>query len=232
MPRNGSGTSSVINTFVIDTVADPDEVNANFTDVADQLTNSLPRDGQAGMNAPLPLQNGTNSLPAMTFTSDPDTGVYRSAANELSVAVGGNQRLIVNSGGSYIPKSSDIASAATTDLSTATGDYVNITGTTTITAFGTSLSRDCTDASVYRCPDAHTQRNVTHSSRWPQHHNRRWGRSDLSFRRVWKLALRLLSDQYSNRRPFSGPDDRLGGSGVDIRRVPKSKCVFLRPVQD
>jgi hypothetical protein len=35
-------------------------------------------------------------------------------------------------------KGADIASAATTDLSTATGDYVNITGTTTITSFGTA----------------------------------------------------------------------------------------------
>lgn len=89
MPRNGSGTSSVINTFVIDTIADPDEVNANFTDVADQLTNSLPRDGQAGMNAPLPLQNGTAPLPALTFASDPDTGFYRSGANKIGVALGG-----------------------------------------------------------------------------------------------------------------------------------------------
>lgn len=89
MPRNGSGTSSVINTFVIDTVADPDEVNANFTDVADQLTNSLPRDGQAGMNAPLPLQNGTDALPALTFSSDPDTGIYRRSANTLGISLGG-----------------------------------------------------------------------------------------------------------------------------------------------
>lgn len=34
-------------------------------------------------------------------------------------------------------KGSNIASATTTDLSTATGDYVHITGTTTITGFGT-----------------------------------------------------------------------------------------------
>jgi hypothetical protein len=89
MPRNGSGTSSVVNTFVIDTIADPDEVNANFTDVADQLTNSLPRDGQAGMNAPLPLQNGSASAPALTFTSDADTGIYRASANKMGVALGG-----------------------------------------------------------------------------------------------------------------------------------------------
>lgn len=89
MPRNGSGTSSVINTFVIDTIADPDEVNANFTDVADQLTNSLPRDGQAGMNAPLPLQNGSAATPALTFTSDTDTGIFRAGANKMGVALGG-----------------------------------------------------------------------------------------------------------------------------------------------
>lgn len=34
----------------------------------------------------------------------------------------------------------DIASAATTDLSTATGDYVNVTGTTTITGLGTTAA--------------------------------------------------------------------------------------------
>lgn len=37
----------------------------------------------------------------------------------------------------YSRQSTDIASATTTDLSTATGQYVNITGTTTITGFGT-----------------------------------------------------------------------------------------------
>lgn len=91
MPRNGSGVSSVVNTFVIDTVADPDEVNANFTDIADQLTDSLPRDGQAGMNAPLPLQNGTSALPALTFSSDTDTGIYRDGANGVGIAAGGSR---------------------------------------------------------------------------------------------------------------------------------------------
>lgn len=99
MPRNGSGTSTVINTFVIDTIADPDEVNANFDDVADQLTNSLPRDGQAGMNAPLPLQNGTAALPSLTFSSDPDTGVYRSAANKVGIAAGGTESAVFTSNG-------------------------------------------------------------------------------------------------------------------------------------
>jgi len=111
MPRNGSGTSSVINTFVIDTIADPDEVNANFDDVADQLTNSLPRDGQAGMNAPLPLQNGTNSAPALTFTSDTDTGLYRVGANKMGVALGG-VALPFDAGVLYAAKSANYTAVA------------------------------------------------------------------------------------------------------------------------
>ncbi|MBX5089343.1 hypothetical protein [Rhizobium lentis] len=111
MPRNGSGTSSVINTFVIDTIADPDEVNANFDDVADQLTNSLPRDGQAGMNAPLPLQNGTNSAPALTFTSDTDTGIYRVGANKMGVALGG-VALPFDAGVLYAAKSANYTAVA------------------------------------------------------------------------------------------------------------------------
>ncbi|MDR9777193.1 hypothetical protein RJJ65_32060 [Rhizobium hidalgonense] len=102
MPRNGSGTSSVINTFVIDTVADPDEVNANFNDVADQLTNSLPRDGQAGMNAPLPLQNGTAALPALTFSSDENTGIYRKAADSVGVSGNGLEIAYFNSTGLFV----------------------------------------------------------------------------------------------------------------------------------
>jgi hypothetical protein len=38
------------------------------------------------------LTNGTAALPSMAFASDPDTGVYRSGANELSFAEGGVDR--------------------------------------------------------------------------------------------------------------------------------------------
>jgi hypothetical protein len=41
------------------------------------------------MNAPLPLQNGSAAAPALTFTSDTDTGIYRAAANKMGVALGG-----------------------------------------------------------------------------------------------------------------------------------------------
>lgn len=40
--------------------------------------------------------NGTNLLPAYSFASDPDTGMYRSGANALSFAVNGVQQLLIN----------------------------------------------------------------------------------------------------------------------------------------
>ena len=49
MARNGSGTMSVMNTFVVDTTISESAVNVNFEDVASEITNSLPRDGQASM---------------------------------------------------------------------------------------------------------------------------------------------------------------------------------------
>ena len=53
-------------------------------------------------------------------------------------------------------KGSDIASASTVDLSSATGNYVHITGTTTITALGTVSAGMRFLAGVRWCTDIHT----------------------------------------------------------------------------
>jgi hypothetical protein len=55
--------------------------------------------GQIQTNNSILLANGSAGAPAMTFTSDPDTGFYRSDTNELSLTTGGTQRVIVNSSG-------------------------------------------------------------------------------------------------------------------------------------
>lgn len=93
MPRNGSGTASVVNTFVPFTTADANDVNENFTDIADELTNSLPRDGQAGMTGQLKADDGTVSLPGITFGNDLDTGVRRVGANKLAVVTAGADKM-------------------------------------------------------------------------------------------------------------------------------------------
>lgn len=45
--------------------------------------------GVQGFSGRTLAQNGTAGLPSYSFASDPDTGIYRSAANTLAIAVGG-----------------------------------------------------------------------------------------------------------------------------------------------
>jgi|GEM_PF-1120967 len=89
MPRNGSGTMSVVNSFSSGTTAESAKVNQNFTDVASEITGSLPRDGQAAMTGQFKAASGTVSLPSIAFSSDTDTGFYRYASNTIAVSCGG-----------------------------------------------------------------------------------------------------------------------------------------------
>lgn len=71
--------------------------------------------------------NGTASVPALSFSGDADTGVYRSNSNELSVAVGGAQGLTVDAARNLV--AGGTGAYATTD----TGGYVYVPGGTNTT---------------------------------------------------------------------------------------------------
>lgn len=76
--------------------------------------------------------------PNTTVTVGLDSGSLTSSLSSVALA-------ILSPSNTSLPQSmgikgADIASATTTDLSTATGDYVDITGTTTITGLGTANS--------------------------------------------------------------------------------------------
>jgi microcystin-dependent protein len=89
MPRNGSGTMSIPNSFTANTVISSADMNENNQDIATELTASLPINGVKAMTAPLPLASGTAALPSLTFSADTDTGIYRVGADQLGIAVAG-----------------------------------------------------------------------------------------------------------------------------------------------
>lgn len=89
MPRNGSGVASIVNTFTPLTTANANDVNDNFTDVATMITDSLPRDGQAGMTGQFLATSGTVGEPGMSWNADPDTGFRRPAGNQMAAVCGG-----------------------------------------------------------------------------------------------------------------------------------------------
>jgi microcystin-dependent protein len=85
MPRNSAGTYSLPESpFIPNTAISSSAVNSDLGDIADAITDSLSRDGQGGMNAKLGL-----ALSGFNYTSDPDTGMSRSAANTQAITCGG-----------------------------------------------------------------------------------------------------------------------------------------------
>jgi hypothetical protein len=89
MPRNGSGTMSIPNSFSANTTIESAKVNANFSDIASEITGSLARNGESGMTGQFKASDGTAAAPGISFSSDPDSGFYRSASNVISMALAG-----------------------------------------------------------------------------------------------------------------------------------------------
>src|SRR5687768_11843326 len=89
MPRNGSGTMSIVSSFSPNTAISSANVNGNFSDIASEITGSLPRDGQAAMTGQFKAANGTASLPGIAFGSDTDTGFFRKSGNIIGISIGG-----------------------------------------------------------------------------------------------------------------------------------------------
>lgn len=99
MPRNASGVYSLpalYNPVVARATIAKDWANTTLNDVESELTNSLDRSGRGAMTGQLQLNAGTAALPGLTFDGDTDTGVYRSAANELGFSTGGTVRATLN----------------------------------------------------------------------------------------------------------------------------------------
>jgi hypothetical protein len=85
MSRNGGGVYLLPEPpFLPNTVISSSAVNSDFSDIADALTGSLARDGQGGMTGPLQLASQ-----GMTYLSDPNTGLRRSAADTQEIFGGG-----------------------------------------------------------------------------------------------------------------------------------------------
>ena len=99
MPRNGSGTYSIPNTFLPNTSILSSLANGNFSDIATAMTGSLPRDGQAGMTGALIGIAGTATAPAFKFAGSTQSGFYRSAADQISVSTAGVERVRVKADG-------------------------------------------------------------------------------------------------------------------------------------
>ncbi len=127
MPFNGSGTFTIVNTFVPNTTILSAAVNQNFSDIATGLSDCLTRDNQAGMTAVLRAVSGSVSAPGISFNSDTTAGLYLSSTGVVGL-VAKSLGLLVNS--AIYQVSSAAVQAGGSGY--AVGDTITTTGGTAI----------------------------------------------------------------------------------------------------
>lgn len=91
MSRNGSGTYIVPHTFASGGTILASDHNDNYGDIGNEITNSLPRDGQAGMIGQFRAAAGAASAPGLSFASDTNTGRFHKSADTMADACGGSE---------------------------------------------------------------------------------------------------------------------------------------------
>jgi hypothetical protein len=136
MARNGSGTYTVPNSFTPSTTITSADVNENFTDIGNEITNSVAVDGQSTMTGALKAANGAVGTPSVTFGSDTDTGIFRKGANQLAIAAGGSE--VANFSSSGLTLATGLATANIADNAVTYAKIQNVSATDKILGRSTS----------------------------------------------------------------------------------------------
>lgn len=137
---NGNYTLPAGNPVVVDDLIEADWANTTMDDIATAMQDSLSRSGSGGMLAGLKAFAGTINAPGYAWSLETASGWYRAGAGDFRYSVSSVDIIKVTSAGLEVLKAlnlavgANIASAATINLTTATGNFVHITGTTAITA--------------------------------------------------------------------------------------------------
>jgi hypothetical protein len=123
--RNSSGVYSLPsgNPVVGGTTITSSWANNTLSDLGTEVTNSLDRAGRGGMTGPLQLSNGTVSAPAVTFTSEPSSGLYRAGSGDVRVSVSSTDVAKYQSTGATFLRGATVTQAtANTVAFTSTGN--------------------------------------------------------------------------------------------------------------
>lgn len=90
MPRDASGNYTLpLADVVAGATIEASWANVTLADLAQAMTESLSREGDGGLTAPLALTDGTAVLPSLTFINETNTGLYRAGTGDVHVVIGG-----------------------------------------------------------------------------------------------------------------------------------------------
>lgn len=143
MAYNGSGTFVRLYNWVADKAGGlkiiASRMDAEMDGFATGLSNAITKDGQTTITANIPFNNrritGLGDAAAATDAMNRQTADGRYLQLATAQTITGTKT--VAGAALNLAQGTNIASAATTDIGAATGNYVVVTGTTTITALGT-----------------------------------------------------------------------------------------------
>jgi hypothetical protein len=95
MPRDASGnyTLPAGNPVVTGTTIDSSWANNTMDDLATAMQDSLSRSGDGGMLVPFQNASGNVAAPGISWTSEPSSGLYLAAANDMRVSIAGVDRV-------------------------------------------------------------------------------------------------------------------------------------------
>jgi hypothetical protein len=124
MPRNASGIYTLPDSNPVATgeVITSDWANETMTDIENEMSASLPRDGSAPMTGKLSLIDGLPTAPALRFTKDGQTGWYRKPDGTIGVTVKGQIGFEITATGAAIPTGKSLV---ITDVPKNPADAVN-----------------------------------------------------------------------------------------------------------
>ncbi|PCK86340.1 hypothetical protein CPT32_13045 [Rhizobium sophoriradicis] len=117
MPRNpstGIYSKPAGTTPSVGQIIDPAPWNQLTSDLGNEITNSLPRDGSAPMVAPLKAASGTSTAPGLGFASNPQTGIYLKGGGLLGFTQNGVD-VSFEKASVYTAKSGDYTALAADD---------------------------------------------------------------------------------------------------------------------
>jgi hypothetical protein len=153
MPRASNGVYTLPaagNPVVTGTTISSTWANTTLEDIADAMTDSLSRSGVGGMLAPLLLDDGAVGSPALSFSTDTNTGFYRTGADAMAFTANGANVLGVDTTGI----TTVVGSVGTPSISFLsdrdTGFYTTAANTIGIAANGTLVTEISTGGIVLR----------------------------------------------------------------------------------
>lgn len=101
MARNISGiyTLPAGNPVVVGTDIEADWANTTLADLANEITNSLARDGRGGMLAQFKAFAGTQTAPGWSWSLEPRSGIRRAGTGDFRFVIDGVDVASFNAGG-------------------------------------------------------------------------------------------------------------------------------------